>query len=300
MGKRVFCLLAALGIAVLCRGEIRSPLLWKIELPGCAVSWVLGSIHIPSPAITNMPESVARAFRESDVMVGEIEFDPATVKAVQAQTMLKTPRDLSTVLPPALYARCEKYLHRFMPGVPLSVFNRMKLWAFSFSILLLEYQLRYPTIEPMDLRFYHTAQKQGKETGGLETAAEQMTVMESFSDAEIVEMLRLSMDDVEELAKHGEHPIDRLVEAYCSGDTSRIDKEVSRTEDQLPEKTRDRFNEIMLVERNRRMTERMIKRMRDAPQRKFFFVIGALHGMDKDSVCELLQKSGARVTRINR
>ena len=300
MRKRVLCLFAVFGIAVLCRGEIRSPLLWKIELPGCAVSWVLGSIHIPSPAITNMPVSVMHAFRESDVLVGEIEFDSATVKEVQDQTMLKTPRDLTAVLPPALYARCEKYLQRFMPGVPLSVFNQMKLWAFSFSILLLEYQLRYPTIEPMDLRFYRMAQKLGKETGGLETAAEQLTAMESFSDAEIIEMLRLSMDDVEDLVKRGEHPIDRLVEAYCSGDTSRIDKEVSRTENQLPEKIRDRFNEVMLVERNKRMAERMIKRMRDAPSRKFFFVIGALHGMDKDSVCELLQKAGARVTRIER
>ncbi|MBQ7188319.1 MAG: TraB/GumN family protein [Kiritimatiellae bacterium] len=300
MRKRVLCLFAVFGIAALCRGEIRSPLLWKIELPGCAVSWVLGSIHIPSPAITNMPVCVMRAFRESDVMVGEIEFDSATVKEVQDQTMLKTPRDLTAVLPPALYVRCEKYLQRFMPGVPLSVFNQMKLWAFSFSILLLEYQLRYPTIEPMDLRFYRMAQKLGKETGGLETAAEQLSAMESFSDAEIIEMLQLSMDDVEELAKRGEHPIDRLVEAYCSGDTSRIDKEVSRTENQLPEKIRDRFNEVMLVERNKRMAERMIKRMRDAPSRKFFFVIGALHGMDKDSVCELLQKAGARVTRIDR
>lgn len=278
---------------------IAAPFLWRLTTPGCAESWVFGSIHIPSRALRKLPDSVVRASRESDAVICEIPFDAATVGKIARESM-RASEPLDKRLPPDLYSRCERFMRNISPGFPLSSLDRMELWAFSFSIFLFEQQIGNIGIDPLDQVFYKQAVANGKQTGGLETAKEQLAAMRSFTNGEFIEILRLSLDDVDALRKKGEKPFDRLLAAYCTGSEKKLTEEVERAEADYPSTLRGRFEKILLDDRNLRMAERIRKRILAQPDTRYFFVIGALHCIGRGSVIERLSGEGTSVQRIDR
>ena len=46
------------------------------------------------------------------------------------------------------------------------------------------------------------------------------------------------------------------------------------------------------------MAERIAAQMRAAPDKRFLFVIGAMHGLGQDSVVDRLSKMGLKVERV--
>lgn len=61
---------------------------------------------------------------------------------------------------------------------------------------------------------------------------------------------------------------------------------------------RQRFDEELLAKRNRRMAERIAKKLRAAPDKSHFFALGAMHYVGQSSVLELLRKEGFKIDRI--
>lgn len=273
------------------------PFLWRLESGAGKPSYLFGSIHVPSPSVTNLAPSVERALASSDAVFCELTFDAATMTALmRGSTSARQP--LSQALPPELYARAEAELRRVLPSLRLASMERTEIWALASSLALLEYQVKYPTVLPLDLVLFQRGQVLGKETGGLETAQEQLDAMNAFTPAEQVAMLRAMLDDSDALRKRGEDPVRRLLEAYQQGDTEAIDREVNRSFEGCPPALRQRFETLLLAERNRKMAERIARRMRETSGKGTFFVVGALHGLGKGSVVELLGAAGVRAVRV--
>ncbi|MBO4288291.1 MAG: TraB/GumN family protein [Kiritimatiellae bacterium] len=279
--------------------KIDAPFLWRLTTPGCVDSWVFGSIHIPSRALQKLPASVTDAFAESEAVICEVPFTSATLKKIANQSVGAS-EPLSKRLPPDLYSRCERLMQSFSPGFPLSSLDQMQLWAFTFSIFLFEQEIQNIGIDPLDYAFYKRAVAAGKQTGGLETVEEQLAAIRSFTEEEIIAMLRYSLDDDDVLRKKGEKALDRLLAAYCTGSEKKLQEEVDRSEAQYSSTLRSRFDKIMLDDRNLRMTERIRKRILAQPDTRHFFVIGTLHCMGKGSVIDRLPALGTSVQRIDR
>jgi uncharacterized protein YbaP (TraB family) len=274
------------------------PFLWKVEAGGQKPSYLFGSIHIPSPSVTNLAPSVERAFQASDAVYCELAFEEATVlKIAQASMGAKTP--LSQALPPELYARTETELQRVVPGFKLAALERAEVWTVGFALAMLEYQVRYPHVTPLDLLLFQRAQAAGKATGGLETAEEQLGAMNSFTAAEQVDMLRASLDDMEAMRRQGQSPVERLLTAYRSGSAEAVDREVSRSLERCSPALKSRFEQSLLHTRNRRMANRIAEKVRGAPDKSFLFVVGAMHGLGQDSVVDMLWKAGLKVERVS-
>lgn len=273
------------------------PFLWKIESEGAKPSYLFGSIHIPTPAVTNLAPAVETAFQGADAVYCELAFEEATIqKIVQVAMGSKTP--LSQALPPDLYARTESALKGVVPNFKLASLERAEIWMVGFTLVMMEYQARYPHVPPLDVLLYQRAKAAGKATGGLETAEEQLEAMGSFSAAEQVDMLRAALEDMEAMRRRGQSPVERLLAAYRSGDAAVVDREVNRSFERYSPELQKRFEQSLLVVRNRRMANRIAEAVRSAPDKSFLFVVGTMHGLGNDSVVDLLAKTGLKTERV--
>jgi uncharacterized protein YbaP (TraB family) len=287
---------AGLLVLLAVRGWADRPFLWRIESDAQKPSYLFGSIHIPTPALTNLTPAVERAFQSADAVYCELAFEEAVLQqAAQASLSAKAP--LSQALPPELYARTELELRRVVPGFKLASLERAELWAVGFMLVMLEYQVRYPSVPPLDVLLYRRAKACGKAVGGLETVEEQLGAMGGFTADEQVEMLRAALDDLEAMRRQGQSPVERLLTAYRSGDEPALDREVNRSFARCAPELQRRFEQSLLHARNTRMAERILAALRASPDKRFLFVVGAMHGLGPSSVVDLLRQAGAKVER---
>ena len=275
-----------------------SPFLWRIGSSGNKPSYLFGSIHIPTPAVTNLAPCVEQALLSSDAVYCELSFDAATLTKI-SQASMNARRPLSQVLPADVYAQAEAELGRIVPGFKLAALDRAQVWVLASELVMLDYQVKYPAVPPLDLLLFQRAQAAGKETGGLETAQEQLDAMSAFTDAEQIEMLRSTLDEMRDLRKKGQDAVQLLLDAYLSGNSDALDREVNRSYETCSPALRKRFEQLLLANRNRRMADRIAQRIRAAPGKSTLFVVGTLHGLGQGSVVDLLAKSGLKVERVN-
>ncbi len=247
--------------------------------------------------MTNLAPVVERALASADAVFCEVAFDSGTVAEI-ARASMGAKQPLSNVLPPDLYARAETELARAVPGFKLAALDRAEIWVVAAELVMLESQIRHPLVPPLDLWVYQRAQAAGKATGGLETAREQLDAMNAFTRDEQIEMLRSTLDEIQELRKQGKDPVRLLLEAYLSGDAAAVDREVNRSYETCPPALQKRFEQLLLTERNRRMADRIASKIRAEPDKSTLFVVGTLHGLGEGSVVDLLAKSGLNVARV--
>jgi hypothetical protein len=282
---------------IACQAWAEKPFLWRVDAGAQKPSYLFGSIHIPTPAVTNLAPSVEQALQTADAVYCELAFEAATLQKI-AQVSMGATQPLSQALPPELYARTETEIKRIVPGFKLAALERAEIWTVGFTLAMLEYQVRYPAVPPLDVLLYQRAKTAGKEAGGLETAEEQLEAMNSFTVAEQIDMLRAALDDMEAMRRRGQSPVERLLMAYRSGDEAAVDREVERSFEYCSPALQKRFEQSLLIVRNRRMAERITEKLRSSPSKRFLFVVGAMHGLGKDSVVDLLSKSGVKVERV--
>lgn len=273
------------------------PFLWRIEAAGAKPSFVFGSIHIPHPATTNLPPAVAKALAEADAVYCELPFDEQTMREA-ALTAMAAERPLAEVLPTNLYARAEAEMRRILPALGIRPLERAEVWTLAFQLMVLEDQMKYPAIPPLDLLFYQRARAAGKEVGGLETLQEQLEAMRSFTHGEQVDLLRATLDDIADARQRGTSPTEELLAVYLAGDSAALDREADRVLSTYSPALRQRFEQTLLGGRNRVMADRIVKKLNAAPGRSHVFVLGALHSIGQGSVVERLAAAGLKVERV--
>jgi len=271
------------------------PFLWRIE--GKVPSWLYGTIHLPDPRVTALPDEVVKAIHRADVLLTEIDLGAKTRAAAQAASLLPEGKTLADVLPEDLYERLERYLasKRF----PLAGVAKMKPWVVMTMLPLLDDLRTMLTQQPLDQKLVHEAEARDKETGALETLDEQLGVFEGFTKGEQAEMLAATLTLLEEAAAAGRKPLAELVDAYLSGDLEALEAltdEMSGLEEHRG--LHERLEKVVVIDRNHHMAERVAAKLRAEPRRSYFVAVGALHYAGAEGIVELLQKDGFDVTRI--
>ena len=296
LSRLLLCVL--LAVAARAADAPGRPFLWRVSDTNGVVAHVFGSIHIPSPAATNLPASVEAALQKADAVYCELPFDDDTVRQA-ALAGMNAARPLSQVLSSNLYARTDAELRRILPVLSLTALDRAEVWTIAFQLMLLEDQLKHPSVPALDLLFYRRARAAGKEVGGLETLAEQVAAMNRFTVAEQVALLEATLADIEEARGRGTTPSAELLSLYLAGDEQALEREAERTLKTYPEELRRRFEQTLLAERNRVMAARIADKLRAAPRKQHLFVVGALHGFGQGSVLDLLTRAGFQVERAS-
>jgi uncharacterized protein YbaP (TraB family) len=174
----------------------------------------------------------------------------------------------------------------------------MKIWAAMITIEAIDLA-KAGNPEVLDQVLVRLAQDAGKQCDALETVAEQVAVFDSFSTAEQTSLLKTSLDTLQRMQRAGESPAEELLSIYLAGDAQALFDAATKCDTPGADANlQARFVQAVLTERNERMAERIVERLRQHPDQVAFFAIGAAHCAGERGVLTLLEKAGYAATRI--
>ncbi|MGC9350987.1 MAG: TraB/GumN family protein [Sulfurovum sp.] len=291
----VFLVLGSVLAAASSSG-IKKPFLWHVD-KGEAEFYLFGTMHLADPSLLVLPEAVKKALRRSDAVYTEVSMEPADQLKATGLMLRKDGETLQSTLPPSLYQRSREYLKSINPALKIQPFEKMKLWSFSATLQFLEAQLSHPALPTIDGMIYQKAKREGKELGGIETVEEQLAAMEALSDQEQLLMHEATLDFLEQNRDY----VEIMQQLYLNGDEKKLMKYLTSMifQEEKYRALEARFLQLILYERNRRMAERIIEKVRENPRKVYFFAFGTMHFLNSGSVIELLEKEGFYVERIN-
>lgn len=273
---------------------IERPFLWMIEGP--TPSFVFGTIHIPDERVTTLPAVVENAIAASGALYTEIPMDMQTQMSVMPRMARTDGRKLSEVLPKDLYEQTAAYMKS--KGADIAPLEGMNTWVLIMQLAMLDIMKKMQTEQPLDSQLFQKAVAAGKEVGGLETVDEQMGVFESMTEEELAKSLRKTLEQLKAADAKGIPMIEQLTRAYIAGDAAGIEKLMFETLD-LGDPVDKKMYDKLLTERNRHMADRIAKMTKGAPDKIWFFAVGAGHLTNNENgVIKLLQDKGLKLRRL--
>ena len=263
-------------------GEFDQGLLWKVEVPGAAPSYVFGTMHSDAPRIVAVPGPVTEAFASATTYVMEMVPDTAAVGSLLKAMTFAGDRTLEQVLGPELYRRTAAALAAHADQA-----QKLRPWAALLTLSM-------PPTETglvLDLKLYLQAVADSKAVVGLETVPEQVSIFADLPLTEQISLLRDTLDNAV-LLRDVEA---KLVEVYLARDLAgmvALNEQTMATGD--PEFS-SKLVKRLISDRNRRMARRMDRYLR---QGNAFVAVGALHLPGDDGILTLLARRGYRVSRV--
>jgi uncharacterized protein YbaP (TraB family) len=296
VGERSWWLLLLIGLvaaAALSATSAAGPtphargLLFELEHPrGGPPSFLFGTIHSEDPRVLDLPEAVVAALEAADVLVLEVIPDAAALTAAGAAMRLEDNTRLSDLVAPGLYRDC--VAAAASRGLPEAVLQGLKPWA----VMTLISTPPAETGEFLDRHLYTLALARGKQTLGLETTAEQLSLFEQFTLTEQRALLRAALaalDDRQEM-------FETLIDAYLRGALGELLALSEARTPGLGPALRRRFRDVLIDSRNLRMLERIRALSRE---RRYFIAVGALHLPGRAGLLSGLEDGGYRIRRLH-
>lgn len=256
-------------------------LLWRVQAPGAAPSYLFGTLHSDDERVVKWPPPAARAFGRSRTVALEALNDEQAARRFRAAMVGREPR-LPSLLGDA-YPRVEALLRE--SGVPAEVAPRFKPWA-ALIVLL---QPRGSTALTLDNLIAFEAGKRGKRVVQLETVEEQIEALDGMAPEVQVTLLQ----DVQARFEEIQAAVYPTVSAYAEGNLAeqfRINAETMR-----PGPESEVFLERLLYQRSERFAERLAPLLKRGG---VFAAFGALHLYGARGVPALLEQRGFRVSRL--
>ncbi|MDH4439583.1 MAG: TraB/GumN family protein [Rhizobium sp.] len=277
-----------------------SGIFWKIEKPGLAPSWLLGTMHVTDPRVLTMPSGARDAAAAADVVV--IESDEILDEQKAGATLLMHPELTmftdGTSIKDHLGAEDLKALETGLKerGLALAAVSRMKPWILASFVALpaCEMSRKAGGASFLDKQIAEDAVKAGKPIAGLETMVEQLQAMADlpvdFHFQALIETIALGdkMEDV----------IETMTELYLSGEigmTMPMLKAVAPTPEDGDESAYAAFENRIVRDRNLLMAKGSSPHLEKG---NAFIAVGALHLPGEEGLVELFRKQGFTVTRV--
>lgn len=259
-------------------------LLWRVESPGVAPSFLFGTLHSDDPRITRLPAPVRQAFDGAKSLTLELLLDAGAMASMAERMFYTDGRTLPGVVGAELYARAREVLRE--EGVPDVGLERQKPW-----VVVMMLSMPRPKHGPfLDALLQAQATEQRKPVYGLETIAEQLAVFDDMAQADQVMLLK------ETLASHKQMRalLEELTQSYLARDLGQLMRVADRYRP-ADSRVYDRLMQRLLADRNRIMAERMVPRLKEG---NAFIAIGAAHLPGANGVLDRLERAGYRLHAV--
>ncbi len=271
---------------------------WKIEKPGIAPSYLLGTIHLSDPRVINLPTEAAQDFKAANAVI--VESDEIADKNAASMKLLARP-DLSmftdsTTINDFLNADQKALLEKQLAerGIPLAAVIKMKPWVLSTFVALPTCELarKGAGADFLDEKLTKDAIAAGKKVVGLETLTEQLEAMASVSMKTHVSGLIGVLKD----PQRTKDLMETMIELYASGKPAMIGP-LSDYVGKLDADSADmaEFEKKMITVRNHHMADRAEATL---DKGNAFMAVGALHLPGDEGLVSLLQQKGFTVTPV--
>lgn len=274
--------------------------LWKIEKDGMKPSWLLGTMHLTDPRVTELPSEARTVFEAADKLI--VESDEILDEQIAAAKLFARPdlmmftdgktitdylsEDDKKVLEEGLLAR----------GIPLASIVTMKPYIVASMVSLTTCELsRKASGTPfLDKKLALEADEAGKDVVGVETLAEQIEAMASLPIEFHVRALVTAVRYPDYTANMMETTLNLYLDsqiglvfpagAYFAPEKNAVDL-----------KDMALFEEKLITIRNRNMAERAAPILEEG---NVFMAVGALHLMGDQGIVELLRRKGFRLSPV--
>jgi len=269
------------------------PLFWRAEAPepGGGTLYLLGSVHMGTPAMAELGPVVSEAFAASEELV--VEVDLSNLDAVESAVLMQRhgsfvgEQRLRDVIRPETHARLTEYLEE--RGLPPNAFETLKPWLVSTMVAVMGFEdAGLDGSLGVDQAFIDQAGD--KPIVPLETFESQLEMLAGL-DWEIQDLML-----ADSLAQSGEMDVEseKIVESWRIGDEAGLEDILFEDLETTPALAP--LYQVMFYDRNERMTERLVELARDGAKR--FVVLGAGHMVGSQGIPTLLAARGFRVEQI--
>ena len=261
--------------------------MWKVDSPK-ATAYILGTVHMMRKEMYPLDSRIEDAFKRSDAYALEFNIDDVT--NIQMGTILSDVSygggdTIQKHISKETYDTLQKKFAEY--GFPIEYMTKVRPWFLAVTVETLEYQkLGLDPRYGLDKYFLKKAEG-SKPVIELESFDSQMELFRTMSEKDQELFLVYTLNDVEGDRKN----IDVLMAAWSAGDSKIMEKMMF---DHLKEDRQlSRIYEKLFYERNRNMTDKIIKML--AQKGTYFVAVGAGHLVGKQGIIELLSHKGYAV-----
>jgi len=265
--------------------------LWRVERADGAASYVFGTLHSTDERITALPQPVSDAFAASQTLAIECILDNPAIFKISRAMLLPGGERLDASMSAAQVTRLKDVSADY--HMPFTMVTRFKPWGamMLFSVPPSEHMRAAAGLKPLDERLRSEAEAAGKTVLGLETVDEQIDTLDGMGPADQMLMLDSTLQDVDRI----ESVFANLRDAYLARNLVAVYGILNAEKSEDATGAVSRFEQRLIIDRNRRMVNRMDKLLR---QGNAFVAVGALHLPGTHGILQLLSDEGYQVTRV--
>ncbi|MEM8845128.1 MAG: TraB/GumN family protein [Pseudomonadota bacterium] len=257
------------------------------QASGDTTFYLFGTIHVPDPRIATLPNEVVQAMEESTAFYGELDLGEDNLMQIKESMMIPGNKTIYDLISIDTQNKVNNYLASINPDLNLDYFANRKIWVLAVTISLLEQQLRYPQLSPIDVALFNKAVELNKKAGGLETIEEQAGPFDALSNDEQIQLLE---DTIDYLTEQDDDFIGSSVQDYIDGDLDGLVDEL--TSYMQGEVFYDDLLFQIVDQRNVHMADRIANMVSQNPDDKYFFAVGVGHLWGDASIISLLEERG--------
>jgi uncharacterized protein len=261
--------------------------MWVVRAPGAPPSYLMGSLHVLTPAYYPLNARIEDAFNASKVLITEADIDqisdPTLMMSLVGKALLTDGRTLDQVIAADLYKQVMERVDK--AGLPRVAVERLKPWMVALTLAAPALQAAgFKAEHGVDRHFYDRAKSAGRERRALETVAFQFDRLDQMSAVDQEALLRSTLEDLDAQTNN----VKVMAEAWVKGETGVLEKFLLEGMKASPE-----LYKRMLVERN----ESWVPAVETCLTQKTscFVVVGAAHLVGDDSLVAMLRKKGYTV-----
>ena len=286
---KVTCFVATITFLAGIDNALADPAIWKINGKSNTV-YLFGSIHVANKDMYPLGEKVDEAFKQSEVLV--VEVDEAQVDQVKLQEimMAKGFYEGSETIKDHVSEETLKLLQQLLTdtGVPYITVARMRPGIIALTLTVAKIvKMGYSPELGIDRYFMQQARGR-KKVLQLESMEEQMDLLLSFSDDDL--MLKHTLISLDKLPKM----IFDLINSWKNGDEKLLEKiMLTDQKNEYPE-----FNGLLkrlIEDRNVTMTVKIQNMLNES--KDYFVVVGAGHLVGEKGIVAQLKRNGFSVQR---
>jgi uncharacterized protein YbaP (TraB family) len=274
-------------------------LLWRIEKPGLAPSYLFGTIHSTDESALEIARRAALSIGGAKVVATELGgpidvLEKANVTAATLASALDRDHDtFEGAIAPEDREKIEKFIKEL--GYPAEFAHHLKPWFLAILTALpkCEAEREGLNLPEVDQFLAETARDLGVKVVGLETTQEQLAAIANLRPRVAATLLTLAarnpaMNDdlyVTTLRLYREsRPAEIVAIADALGGLSAAERAAQ-----------DEFTRALLQDRNAIMAERAVPRLSSGGA---FIAVGALHLSGKTGLVERFRADGYTVTKV--
>ncbi|SFV37539.1 TraB/GumN family protein [Hyphomicrobium facile] len=273
-------------------------MLWKVEKPGIPASYLLGTMHLSDPRITELPAAAIDAIAHSKSVALEVaDLSPEAVAAAMAKAagliVYTDGSSLKSALSADDYNKVERVVVK--SGMPGELAAMMKPWLVSMLLATSDCERKQIASGKvvLDLRVAAEAKKAGITVTGLETIESQLRALASIPDDQQVAILKVELDTID----RADDMMETMVQMYVKrqiGAAMPFQLALAAESGAAPD-VFDGFKKALLIDRNAGMRDAALPLLEKG---NAFVAVGALHLPGPTGLVALLRESGYTVTPI--